>query len=267
MDLILKAHEFAIYQTSFINGRYGDVSYKIYNTPGFDQVAIGPNGTNGTTGPIGPRGYLCSEANYHVTSKSYKAFEIKCRPKENTKESYESLVLPVCDNYDDLGVSIEIRNPRSESVPRDLLPERVSDVQKLNKVNSELDVFNRYVDRIFDRMNSGESVDFEQEQFDLCAENLEKLKQTCARIKATIEDFKEAEERRERCYNHRCCDDDCYCETLDSSMFHRYPKEIPYDWYGYEQVFHYNNEPKLEIKCHEGTKLYQVIKNLVDTLL
>lgn len=59
--------------------------------------------------------------------------------------------------------------------------------------------------------------------------------------------FKEAHEKGERCYND-CYEDEC-------------------DWYAYDQVVHFNDEPKLEIKCHEGTELYQVIKNLVMTLL
>jgi hypothetical protein len=281
MDILLKAHEFAIYRTSFINGRYSYSTDKIYNTPGFHQVASGPNGPRGydgyvgeigCTGPTGARGCTgpresLDENNYHVTSKSYKAFEIRCRPKENTKESYESLVLPVRDNYDDLGVSIEVRNPRSESVRRDLLPERASDVEKLNKVNSELDVFNRYVDRIFDRLNAGESVDFDQEQFDLCAENLEELKRKYTQIETTLNDFKEAEAKGERCYHGCCCEDDCSCTAPNSTRFHGYQKSIPYNWYAYERVVHYNDEPKLEIKCHEGTKLYQIIKNLLDSVL
>lgn len=272
MDIILQEHEFAIYRGQFINGRYNYTNDKIYSTPEFTN-GLGPIGPIGTTGAIGPTGATGATGSTgdetsrnNKRTKYYKAFEIRVRPKENTKESYDSLISSI--NNDDPAVYIDIREPTKRKVRRDLLPERVSDVENLRKVNDELDKLNGYIDKMFERLNSGESVD--EEPSDLCPENLQQLKDKCKQIEKTLAGFKEAEAEGEAqgitCYSD-CYEDECYCMVPYSTHFHEYPRQIPYDWYAYEEVFYYNDEPKIEMKCHEGTELYREIKDFVMTLL
>lgn len=245
MDDILRAHEFAIYRTSYSNGGYDTyTSTEVYRTPGFinPRRTNGPTGCTGATGSRGVAGP--NQIQYQMTPKRFDAYRIVSRPRDDTKESYESLVVPFLDQYADLGVRVSVTNPSEDRIRLGINPNFQAQFEELNRLNAEVPVFNECIRYLYDSIRNHTTLNIDDyiNTTNLSPANRTLLRERYDRIVVDIENDNDQPYMR---------------------RYEQYQRTAPYDWYNYETVINYNNEPKLELYAHQGTQLYGIIRSLI----
>jgi hypothetical protein len=271
MDILFRAHEFAICRTSYSNG-----SYEIYNliplhaTLGFmnpqPRGAIGEIGPTGPTGSIGCYGYTGpngSQPLYQVKSKKVNAYKILCRPRENSKESYESLIVPFLEEYNDVGVRINVVQPDQRREQRGLKPEFQDQFDENTRLNMEVPMFNECIQYLFDmvRTNTEVNIELYLGTTQLSPANQNTLRDRYQRIVTDFTNYREHDENDDDGYDS---DDDYYNHREPYvGNYRKYENIAPSNWFEYETIIQYNNGPKLEIYAHQGTELYGIIQSLI----
>lgn len=263
---LLAQHDLLIHNAVFSNGEYSSRE-EIY----CNREKEVPKGIRGPTGPTGCTG-CWAPSNYQVKRKSYKAYCISARPKHDTQESYENLVKPFLNEYDDLGVAINFVNPQHERIRGNILPGRLVEYNEMNCDNEEVEKVNKCIDYLFQQLSEGHDIDigeviksqhFRQNNKDLLYSKYYKMKTDLEEYKQykTSGGSDESYCKGECC----CCQDDCDCRPPYASRYYTYQRSVSYDWYAYSTVTHYKDSYKLYIKCHEHTKLYSEIQRFLSS--
>lgn len=272
MDALLKAHEFAIYQTKFVNGSYDRGSLQlVYSTPNYapqnnqgNNGPRGPTGSVGAIGPTGPRGTYEDIPRYEVKYKKHNAYIVKCRPREDNKESYESLILPFVDEYNDLGLQMVINQPSYDRVRKGILPAYQNEFEVRNQMNAEIETLNECIQYLFDSFKN--NVDINIEEY-VATTNLSQgsrtfLTTTYDRLVRDLTQFREGNHLDDSDDDSDDSDDD-YRYEPDVYNYKYRVREPDYHWFEYGNLVRYNTEPKLELYVHEGTRLYTCIRELI----
>ncbi len=285
-EFSLENHEYIIKRCTFSNGKYAFDDVTEYITDGFKERQNDTKGSTGSAGPIGPTGTIGptdpsnvidapSGVDMKVEYRRYDAFVILAFAKEDNAESYTDLVKPFASEYDDAGVEIEINKPYYTKLRGLILPKYENEVIKINTFNKELNDLNQVIDNVFIKIS--DNPDFDIDTID--TSHFHDLKETLQVMKDEINGYIQTHNidgdrlDLDTSYNHSYSGydtdddyDDCYCKKPVAGDFHKREKIIPDHYYFYTKVWHYNKTNNLIIKCHEGTKMYSKVKDLLEKL-
>jgi hypothetical protein len=258
--------EYYIGMCTYVNSDYVKTSKVAYKSEGFDKaINSRVTGCTGPTGPVGPTGATgavgsvsSSLKQYEVSHKIYSAFVIRAIPKENTLESYEKLIMPFISDYDDIGVTVGIRRPKIESLRGEMLPEHFAAYEQMVSENNDAHLKNEQIRNIYDtliRLRSSNTRDVEG--YDAMENDMKDI------VDRMIENIRKYNRSDSDTDHDNSDDDDNDFNAPNVSQY--LIRHAPNSWYSHTQVYTYNNEVKLEICCHENTKLYNHIYDLLNS--
>lgn len=272
MEALLRNNLVKIYTMSYHNGSYGYSSNKIHDTyPSEQSSNKGDSGVIGPTGAVGSVGYYGDDVPadiYEVRKpikRIYRAYRVEFKPTHNTQESYDEIVCPFLD-LDDIGVELEVYQPKVTKVRLGIKPDFLDKYNRLIESNEKTTIINKFVHSIFSRIQAANCEEYENIKTtallhleDNLISHKEELTSIISRI---IQDFRQ--------YNDRQEDDDGYSSDYDDSpyvySYTKNPLVIPFTWYDYRHDVDFNDTTKLSIKCHEGTKIYNLVDAFVSSL-
>lgn len=271
MDQAIRSNQARIYKLNYVNGSYGYSSTIIYDT--YHNQEQGSGGLTGARGPTGPTGSSDSndrsQMHYKVRTlnrKVYKAYKIEITPTHDTQESYDEVVVPFLD-LDDIGVEIQLSPPRVTGVRLDVKPKFKDQVEEINAYNTRIIHYNDIISKIFNKVQSRFSQNESSSDEDIMNELQDDIKECSPEFKdgldTTITDMIN---KLRSYYSNRSEDpyysDDDYDHCPYAGSYMKPHQYISDEWYDYRYDVCLNDSTKLHLKCHEGTKTYQLVNNL-----